>query len=71
LPVYWLTPSVLITLLDYLAKSAVVGICVRRIKLRTVEEVEVIHLQDTCNTLAEKEALSYIRVLVVQALARL
>jgi hypothetical protein len=65
LPVYLLCSSILIALLDYLAKSTVAGICVRRIKLGPIEEIKVIHLQDTREALAEIEALSYIGVLVV------
>jgi hypothetical protein len=55
LPVCWLIP--LIALRDHLAKSAVAGIRVRRIKLGAIEEIKIIHSQDTCEALAEKEAL--------------
>jgi hypothetical protein len=37
----------LISLLDYLAKSSVAGIGVRRIELGSVEEIKVVHLQNT------------------------
>ena len=67
LPIDWLSPSVLITLLDHLAKSAVTGIGVRRIKLGAIEEIEIIHAQDTCEVLAEIEVLEYGGVLVVEA----
>jgi hypothetical protein len=47
----------LITLRDHLAKRAIAGIAVSRKKLGAVEEIEVIHSQDPCEALAEKEAL--------------
>jgi len=68
LPVYLFSPSILIALLDYLAKSAVAGIASED-KTGAIKEIKVIHLQDTCEALAEIEALSYIGVLVVQTRA--
>ena len=66
MPIRWLSPSVLITLLVHLPKSTVAGICVRRIELGAIEEIEIIHSQDTCEALAEIEVLQYGGVLVVQ-----
>ena len=55
----------LITLLDHLAESTVVDIGVRRIELSAVEEIEVIHLEDSGNSLSEVKAFSYIGGLVI------
>ncbi len=59
----------LIALTDYLAKRTVVGVGVRSLELRSVEEIEVIHLQNTGYALSEIKAFSYVGGLVVQTRA--